>query len=63
MAITNVTDEVAELRKEKELHLRIDNLSRERAAFCLKALLLAGHVWDHTMEATVNLAESLRTSD
>ena len=61
MAIKNVTEEVEGLRRDKALHDRIDRLGEQRAAFALKALVLAGHVPAHTMELAVDLAETIRT--
>lgn len=63
MAITDISKEVEELRKDKLFVERIDNLSRERAAFVIKALLLANHVYPSIVEQTVALAETLRTND
>ena len=60
MAVTNVTEEVNALRRDKLLHDRIDALGEARSAFALKALVLAGHVTPHVMEQALDLAETVR---
>lgn len=61
MAITNVTDEVQQLRAEKEIQVRIELLSAERAQFALKTLLMAGHVSRHEMDLVTGLALTVAT--
>ena len=39
---------------------QITNLDEAKAKFCLRALLLAGHVSDNTMQKAIYLAETLR---
>ncbi|WP_020469635.1 hypothetical protein [Zavarzinella formosa] len=60
MAIKNITDEIEQLRGEKVLHGRIDGLGQEKAAFILKALMLAGHVSEHVMIQSLDLADTIR---
>jgi hypothetical protein len=60
MAITNITEEVEELRARKALEDRIDLLRPRGAAFVLKALLAARHVSDHTMKLALDLADTVR---
>ena len=60
MAITDITKEVSQLRSAKAIHDRIDSLSRARAAFLLKALLVAGHVTEYVMEHGLGLAETVK---
>lgn len=38
-------------------------LTEKRAVFCLRALMLAGHVSPFTMKATLALAETLKFDD
>lgn len=60
MAIRNVTDEIEELRASQALEDRIDILRPNAAAFVLKAMLVAGHVSEHVMKLTLDLADTIR---
>jgi hypothetical protein len=60
MAITNITDEVNQLKARKELEDRIDMLRPNAAAFVLKALLVAGHVSEHVMKLSLDLADTVK---
>lgn len=59
MAITDITDEVGQLRLDKALDNRIDLLSQERAAFVLKILMTAEHISSHTMTKALDLADTV----
>jgi hypothetical protein len=43
-----------------DLDQRIGSLSDGKAKFCLRALMLAGHVSEHTMKAAIELAGTVR---
>lgn len=60
MAITNITAEVDELRERARMEDDIDNLTPEKAAFCLKALLVGKYVSPHVMRLTLDLAATLK---
>lgn len=52
--------EIAEAAPKKTIMELIDTLPEKRAIFCLKALVVTGHVTEQTMTATISLAETLR---
>ena len=43
-----------------DLEKRIDELTADRAVFCLKALLLTGHVSEHLMGRTLDICDAVR---
>lgn len=63
MALFSKEEIQQEMEQRRALEERIDNLSRERAAFCLKALLVARHIYPELMDRTVALAEAIKCEE
>lgn len=59
MAITNITDKVEAMQAKQLRYDRIDALSNEKSAFIIKAMLIAGHVSEHTIDQSLNLADTI----
>ncbi len=62
MAITNITDKVEAMQAKQNRLDRIDALDAVRSAFVLKAMLIAGHVSEHTIDQALNLADTIRVN-
>lgn len=60
MGIKNTTEEVENLRKQNALDDRIEMLRPEAAIFCLKALMLAGHVSENVMSKALDLSDVVK---
>lgn len=56
-------DQSKRINDMASLNSALLGLNEERAVFCLKALMLSGHVPPHTMKAVLALADTVKFND
>lgn len=57
------TDQAKRINDMASLDSALLALNEERAVFCPRALMLAGHVPPHTMKAVLALADTVKFND